>query len=215
MGESRFHAGVQEEIKQYILNGIQVAASTVKDKKLRKLLLSSKSLAAATIRHKKKLFNQPDFSFIQPGALFPSLVGEIAFGQTSDNVEKKARRYIRKSDGNIQAVIVVDVEYPSMRKGWVSLRVADGASGSWVQHRQLLFDDDTNERPDGQLELYISDIVGLACSPAAFCRPLTATTDSRASRFVQSPSLTGWHLIDLIVTPGSLSGLIVLGPPYA
>jgi hypothetical protein len=110
MGESYFHAGVQEEIKQYILNGIQVAASTVKDRKLRKLLLSSKSLAAATIRHKKKLFNQPDFSFIQAGALLPSLVGEIAFSQTSDSIEKKAKRYIHKSDGNIQAAIIVDIE---------------------------------------------------------------------------------------------------------
>jgi hypothetical protein len=53
---------------------------------------------------------QPDFSLIQPGALLPSLVGEIAFSQTSDSIEKKAKRYIRKSDGNIQAAIIVDIE---------------------------------------------------------------------------------------------------------
>jgi hypothetical protein len=94
-------------------------------------------------------------------------------------VERKAHQYIESSDGKIQAVLILDLQYPDMKKAWVSLLTADG----WLPHHDLYHDDDDNQQRDGHVDLYLSDFVGSAGLPPAYCRP---STDDAAgiTRFV-------------------------------
>jgi hypothetical protein len=98
-------------------------------------------------------------------------------------VERKARQYIDSSDGKIQAVLILDLQYPGMKKAWVSLRVADDPSSHWIQHHDLYHDDALDQQPDGQVDLYLSDLVGSAGLPAAYCRPSTAELAAGITRF--------------------------------
>jgi hypothetical protein len=43
-------------------------------------------------------------------------------------VERKARQYIESSDGKIQAVLILELRYPGMKKAWVSFLAADDSS---------------------------------------------------------------------------------------
>jgi hypothetical protein len=99
-------------------------------------------------------------------------------------VERKARQYIDFSDGKIRVALILDLQYPDMKKAWVRLLVADDSSSSWVQHSQLLHDDDLVQQPVGQVDLYLSDFIGLAGVRAVFCRPSTAELAAGVSRFV-------------------------------
>jgi hypothetical protein len=100
-------------------------------------------------------------------------------------MERKARQYIDMSDGKIRVAVIVDLEYPDMKKGWISLLAADDSDSArhWVQHSELFHDDDLAQ-PVGQVEFYLSDFVGLAGVPAAFCRPSAAEVAAGVSRFV-------------------------------
>ena len=72
-----------------------------------------------------------------------------------------------------------------MKKAWVSLLAADDSSSSWVQHSDLFYDNDLDQQPAGQVDLYLSDFVGLAPGmPAALCRPSTAEVAAGITRFV-------------------------------
>jgi hypothetical protein len=86
-------------------------------------------------------------------------------------VERKARQYIDSSDGKIRVALIIDLQYPGMKKAWVSLLVADDSSSLWVQHSELLHDDNFDEQPVGQVDLYLSDFLGPADLPAAFVAP--------------------------------------------
>jgi hypothetical protein len=101
-------------------------------------------------------------------------------------VERKARQYIDLSDGKIQAVLVLDLEYPDPKKAWVSLLVADGPSSSWVKVHELFYDDalELNQQPVGQVDLYLSDFLGFTGLPAAACRPSTAESETGITRFI-------------------------------
>ncbi len=71
-----------------------------------------------------------------------------------------------------------------MKKAWVNLLAADDSSSSWV----LFHDDDLDQQPAGQVDLYLSDFLGLVPGiPAALCRPSTAEVASGIARFVASP----------------------------
>jgi hypothetical protein len=102
-------------------------------------------------------------------------------------VERKARQYIDSSDGKIQAVFILDLQYPGMKKAWVSLLVWDDTSGHWIQHHGLFHDDALDQQPVGQVDLYLSDFVGLAGLPTASCRPSTAELTAGITRFVVLP----------------------------
>jgi hypothetical protein len=88
------------------------------------------------------------------------------------------------SDGKIRTALIFDLEYPSMKKAWVSLLVADAPSSRWVYYSDLFHNDDLVQQPVGQVDLYLSDFVGLAGLPVEFCRPSKADMDGGVSRWV-------------------------------
>ena len=93
-------------------------------------------------------------------------------------MEQKACKYLSSTGGKTQVALIIDLQYPSTKKAWVGLRAADGPSrpSSWAQPTELFFDDElvVGQQPVGQINLYLSDFVGLAGVPTGFCRPSTA-----------------------------------------
>jgi hypothetical protein len=97
-------------------------------------------------------------------------------------VERKARQYIDSSDGKIQAVLILDLQYRGMKKAWVNLFAANG----WIQGYKLYHDDDREHQPVGQIDLYLSDLVGFAGLPAAYCRHSAAELAAGITKLVVS-----------------------------
>jgi hypothetical protein len=104
-------------------------------------------------------------------------------------VEKKAFDYIDYSDGKIQLVFIIDLQYPGMKKAWVSLLASgDSASPGALQFETFLDDDlDLDQQPDGQVALYLSDFLGPTGLPETFCRPSIAELAAGVARFVCFP----------------------------
>lgn len=98
-------------------------------------------------------------------------------------MERKARQCIESSDGKIRAVLILDLQYPGMKRAWVSLLVGDGSSGYWIRHHELYHDDNLDQQPAGQVDLYLSDFVSFAGLPAPYCRPSTAELAAGLTRF--------------------------------
>lgn len=86
-------------------------------------------------------------------------------------METKAEQYTDMSEGKIRAVLILDLDYPDIKKAWVSLRVAGNPSAYWVQRCELFYDDDLVQQPRGQVNLYLSDFVGEVGLPTDLCRP--------------------------------------------
>jgi hypothetical protein len=100
-------------------------------------------------------------------------------------VERKVVQHIECSEGDIRAAIVLDVQYPKANRAKIALRVADGTvAGTWVLYFKTLYDDNLVEQPEGEVGLYISDFIGPAGLPTAFCRPSAAETAAGVQRFV-------------------------------
>jgi hypothetical protein len=97
-------------------------------------------------------------------------------------VVDKANDYIRLTNKEINTVLVFDLEYPQMTKGWVGLLVAVNGSVYWEKDFELFFDESRKEHPRGKIDLYISDFIGSGGLPAAFCRHNTKSKPS-VSRF--------------------------------
>lgn len=99
-------------------------------------------------------------------------------------MESKARDYINLTDGKIQAVLILNLEYPRLTEAWVSLWAANGPPDHLIQDHVLYFDDSLDaQQPVGQVGLFLSDFVGLAGLPAAYCRPSAAELDAGITRF--------------------------------
>ncbi|KAH6614691.1 hypothetical protein B0J18DRAFT_469770 [Chaetomium sp. MPI-SDFR-AT-0129] len=93
-------------------------------------------------------------------------------------IERKARRYIQDSEGTIEAVLVLDVRYPDMKKAWVSLYTKD----RWIRYREVVCDDTVDEQPVGQVDFYLSDLAGPVGLPPSYCRPSVAETAAGVTR---------------------------------
>ncbi|KAK4034167.1 hypothetical protein C8A01DRAFT_49404 [Parachaetomium inaequale] len=68
---------------------------------------------------------------------------------------------------------------------YINCSDADGPSSDWVQHSELFYDDGLDQQPVGQVDLYLSDFVGLAGVPTACCRPSSAELAAGVSRTPQ------------------------------
>ncbi|KAK4237598.1 hypothetical protein C8A03DRAFT_44569 [Achaetomium macrosporum] len=142
------------------------------DPAIRRLIRSAEEHGTISIKYEKKLFKQADVSFGR--------------SEPRPHVERKARQYIESSDGKIQAVLILDLQYPSMKKAWVSLLAADSSS-RWIQHHEVYHDDNIDHQPVGQVDIYLSDFIGFAGLPAAYCRPSTAEL---AAGITRKPTIT-------------------------
>lgn len=101
-------------------------------------------------------------------------------------MERKSRQYIDMSDGKVRIAMILDLQYPDMKKGWVSLRVADDASSYWAKRSELFFDEDLAQQPVGEVGLYLSDLLGPAGLPEVYCCPSAAEMASGITRFAIS-----------------------------
>jgi hypothetical protein len=93
---------------------------------------------------------------------------------------EKFVQYIECTEGDIQAAIVLDAQYPKANTATVALRVVDSTgatTGSWVPYFEPIYDDDSVvEQPDGQIGLYISDLAPLVCHRLSVAPSATETT---------------------------------------
>ena len=63
-------------------------------------------------------------------------------------MERKVVQYIKCAEGDIQAAIVLDAQYPKANRAKVALRVADGsAAGAWVRYFDTIYDEKLVEQP--------------------------------------------------------------------
>ncbi|KAL2129246.1 hypothetical protein VTI74DRAFT_8015 [Chaetomium olivicolor] len=74
-----------------------------------------------------------------------------------------------------------------MKKAWVSLLAAEDSSSRWIQYHEVYHDDSLEQQPAGQVDIYLSDFVGRAGVPAAYCRPSTAEPIAGTTR---NPTIT-------------------------
>ncbi|KAK3307709.1 uncharacterized protein B0T15DRAFT_502176 [Chaetomium strumarium] len=160
VGESPLHYQVQTGLRDYLKASLMKLLVATEDTTIRDLIRSTKEQGTASIKYENKLFKQADVSFGQ--------------SEKFQHAERKARQYIDSSDGKIRAVLILDLHYPDMKKAWVSLLTADDSASHWILYHELYHDDDLDQQPMGQVDLYLSDFVGLAGLPAAYCRPFTA-----------------------------------------
>lgn len=98
-------------------------------------------------------------------------------------MQSKARQRIHSPDGKIQAVLIIDLQYPDMKKAWVSLRTGSGPSSHWAKDQELFYDDALGQQPAGEIGLYLSDLVGFTGLPAAAYRPSPTELASGIARF--------------------------------
>ncbi|KAK0721201.1 hypothetical protein B0T21DRAFT_316828 [Apiosordaria backusii] len=168
MGESEFHYQVQAGLRDYIKNRLAERVATTDDPTIRRLMQSIEERGTFNILHERKIHKQAD-------------------SEPRKHVERKARQYINCSDGKIRVALILDLQYPHMKKAWVSLLVAGSPSSGWVQHSELYHDDDLVQQPVGQVDLYLSDFVSLAGVPTAFCRPSTVELAAGVTR---NPTIT-------------------------
>ncbi|KAK0633895.1 hypothetical protein B0T14DRAFT_415449, partial [Immersiella caudata] len=121
---------------------------------------------------KGKLWKQADWGLGPATDHLPSLACEVSFGQTWENVQAKMVQYIKSSTGKIKTGIIFNIEYPKANKVTVSL------------YAEVLYDDDVDEQPTGQIDLYLSDLTG-SDLPLCYCRPPSDRRDAGILRFPQ------------------------------
>ncbi|RYO76470.1 hypothetical protein DL766_010157 [Monosporascus sp. MC13-8B] len=72
---------------------------------------SSRILLAEIVKDNTPLQRQPDAQFQNENAVYPGLVVEISYSQDGKDLDKLAWQYIQGSNGNIKAVIGIDISY--------------------------------------------------------------------------------------------------------
>ncbi|KAH6640621.1 hypothetical protein F5144DRAFT_609588 [Chaetomium tenue] len=181
MSESVVHGEAKIELEQYLEKCLADAWSPTNEDKILRAIQSVIPQGTTDIKYEAKLWKQPDVSFGVVHTL-PSLVCEVSWSETRQHAESKARDYIGLSDGKIQAVLIIDLEYPDLTKAWFSLLVSNGRPDHWVCNNILYHDDNLDQQPAGQVGLYLSDFVGFAGLPASYCRPSAAELDAGITR---------------------------------
>ncbi|KAK4141193.1 uncharacterized protein C8A04DRAFT_39325 [Dichotomopilus funicola] len=173
MGESPLHYQSQAGLSRCLQSCLAYSRFAPMEFEVVQLIDSVVDRGTTNVKFGCKLWKQPD----------------VAFGRVdSDSLpplvcEEKAHDYINLSDNNIQAVLILDLEYPDATKAWVSLLVSNGSRLNHFVHGHVLFyDDELDQQPAGRVVLYLSDFVGLAGLPAAYCRPSAAELDAGIMR---------------------------------
>ena len=104
-------------------------------------------------------------------------------------MESKARRYIAETQGQIGAVLILDVDYPRAQSAKVSLMVAEGAQCRWVQRGETFYSDHLADQPVGEIGFYLSDFLRSPVPPD-FRRPSATELAAGISRSVALPSFS-------------------------
>jgi hypothetical protein len=69
----------------------------------------------------KPLLHEPDASFSYLHAKYPGVVLEVSYSQKKKDLSRLADDYIIQSDGNIQIVVALDIEYQGSKKATLSV----------------------------------------------------------------------------------------------
>ncbi|KAF6827159.1 hypothetical protein CPLU01_09232 [Colletotrichum plurivorum] len=113
---------------------------------------------------------QPDTSFCERTTKpmkewLPSIIGEIAFSQTTSSVERKAMEYIdhvRQGGVRTRLVVIIDIQYPDELAASVSVLAPPSTNSphpNWLVHRRQFYSRDDTPQPDGQFEIFVSDFL--------------------------------------------------------
>ncbi|KAK3293638.1 uncharacterized protein B0H64DRAFT_434780 [Chaetomium fimeti] len=176
---------VQAGLRYFLQNRLNGLVADMADPAMHHLARRIKARGTFLMRYEDKICKQADLSFGLAGHL-PSLVCEIFWSQPRQYIERKAHQYIEMSDGQIRAVLILDLQYPDAAEGCVGLLVADDSGSSdWIQRSQVFYDETFTEQPNGRVDLYISDFRGCAGLPAALCRPSAIELAAGVSRTPQ------------------------------
>jgi hypothetical protein len=110
----QFIEDVVDEIKAQ-LRSIQ-GASAAFAKEIR-------SPGSATIKFRDQEYGKhdPDAQFRHPKAQYPGVVIEVSFSQKRKDLARIADDYILGSDGNIRAVVGLDIEYKGSKEATLSV----------------------------------------------------------------------------------------------
>jgi hypothetical protein len=90
---------------------VQNFASQIKSNASSRILLSYEDVqddGETILRHLRR---QPDGQFGHKKAAFPGIVIEVSYSQDGKELSKLAKQYIHYTDGNIKAVICIDINY--------------------------------------------------------------------------------------------------------
>lgn len=85
--------------------------------------------------------------------------------------------------------MILDIDYPRAHSARVSLMVADGAQGRWVQRGETFYSDHLDAQPVGQVGFYLSDFLRSPV-PREFRRPSATELAAGISRSVALLSLS-------------------------
>lgn len=126
---------------------------------------SVRSIRATRVKTPRGSIVQPDISFRELKFCYPAFVAEIAFSQTTADVEKKALEYIKRAAVplcRVRVVLIVDVSYPKAENATVSLLAANTNSDEpyWVVRRQPFYDKSTETQLGGGIDIFASDFLG-------------------------------------------------------
>ncbi|OIW22105.1 hypothetical protein CONLIGDRAFT_557427, partial [Coniochaeta ligniaria NRRL 30616] len=174
MQESRIHYQVKYGLDQEIRLGLMLSMSAIQEVDLRLRAKAIIGHGTASIHQDGRILRQADCSF--------------GHAESRKHVEEKAVEYISCTQGDIQAVLILDLKYPKANMAFVSLYVPDAspgnvAGGRWVLRRDVFYGGDgLSEQPDGQVDLYLSDFLGHTGLPTALCRPSGADLDAGITR---------------------------------
>ncbi|KAH6612912.1 hypothetical protein B0J18DRAFT_470263 [Chaetomium sp. MPI-SDFR-AT-0129] len=165
MTETSLHFQMLVGTSNYAELSLARFVATIPDDALRQRIVGEiLNFGTASIEKKAKILKQGDFAFSSVKNKLPSL-------------------YIKCAEGDIQAAIVLDVQYRKANRAKVALCVADGtAAGTWVRYFDTIYDEKLVEQPEGEVGLYLSDFIGPTNLPVSFCRPSAAETAAGIQR---------------------------------
>ncbi|GJC86333.1 hypothetical protein ColLi_09171 [Colletotrichum liriopes] len=194
MGETILHQQIQLGMVNLLLDSRDGARRHLDQEPARPLSAVANRLGrlanggSSTVENPGRWVMQPDFSLYETRAshLLPSLVGVISYSQCTNNVKKKAVRWMEPFGRHrVHAVLIVDVQYPEANQAGVSLFVADHdrhddhdhdhdvrAEPYWAVDFDPFYIEGADAQPDGAVELFTSDLLGSSADlPDGLIRP--------------------------------------------
>jgi len=130
MCETPLHSQFGYSSGQLFVCAIDRLFPEIQDAAVRLLLKAVINFTTRRLRIKGKLWNQADWALGSATDVMPSLVCEVAFSQTWENVQAKMMRYIKLSShgntgGTIRTGIIFNIKYPEADLVTVSVITAD------------------------------------------------------------------------------------------
>lgn len=118
-----FCAKIVEEISRQLKqfeNGEEDCASFVKEVQH---LATSRIMIPEETRDGKQIYSkrEPDASFKHRRARFPGVIIEVCYSQKSQLVSHLADEYIVDTDGSVNAVVALDVDYKGSNKATITV----------------------------------------------------------------------------------------------